>query len=24
MNTAHKVEEADKGHYPNPPKDHRH
>ena len=24
MNTAHKVEEADKGHYPNPPKEHRH
>ena len=24
MNSAHKVEEADKGHYPNPPKDHRH
>ena len=24
MNTAHKVEEADKGHYPNPSKEHRH
>ena len=24
MNTAHKVEEADKGHYPSPPKEHRH
>ena len=24
MNTAHKVEEADKGHYPNPPKEHSH
>jgi len=24
MNSAHKVEEADKGHYPNPPKEHRH
>ena len=24
MNSAHKVEEADKGHYPNPSKEHRH